>query len=997
MADFDLSMRLRLDQGNAQAGLRQFAGQVKGSFRDVSRSADKAGKSLDDAFSTLGVRSSKQIRADINRVRQSLRKMGRDGRVSGQELARGQRSAKEQIAALKREMRGTNELMGQFRSRAFAAAGAATAVGFAVGKAASASAEFNKGMAEVSTLLDDTSGMPALTDQVRALTREYGGDINKNSKALYDIISAGAEDSAEAMRTLETANRLAIGGVTDVSTAADGLTSILNAYGYEGERAAEVSDALFTAVREGKTTVPELSQSIGQLAPLAATAGVSLEEMLSAVAALTAAGVKTPQAITGVRSAISNIIKPTSQASTLAEKLGLDFNAAALQSKGLARFMDEVRRATGGSTEQMSLLFGDVEGLNAVLSLTGKGAKDFGDAIEAMGNKAGATDEAVGKMMDTPAQKAARFKAAMTDVQLSLGDAATSLTPLLESITNLVDRFNELPEPVRQTTAAITLFAAAAIPAALAFRTLATAMKLVGGISIVKTLAGAPVLLIKTAVNADKASVALRALSSIRMVALTGGIGALAVGAIALINHLNEVRRQQYAIMRAENERRQRLEGTTSINAIDRDALVRSKQQLDDLNAYERKIYAERLERSEKYWAARLQQLGEADRVAGGEISAETRAAAEELRVRREALRDLEDYADEREELEKELSDKVTDVKADMRKDIQKQLAAEIKAYEDANKRIEDLQKERIDLEKAAREDLAAFQKARNDLTGASDDGPEFFDVYGAIERSKRSQAAGDSKSAVESANKARELIEAAAQAGSIGESSLMTLLNESERVAKIAHDAQIAANESAQNEARAEVERAQQAVNKLKADAEWLNHISIGFDEEAANRSADQLRAQLQKRLQDNPLVIPVSLAEKDSKYAKRAEKVLDGTPGFATGGYITGPGTGTSDSMLARLSNGEYVIKASAVRRFGKGFFDQLNSLRLPKFANGGLVQNLRMPTLKMPASTGGGGGSGGDTLYLTIGDRQLGPVRADRDVTREFKRAAALYGGA
>lgn len=45
------------------------------------------------------------------------------------------------------------------------------------------------------------------------------------------------------------------------------------------------------------------------------------------------------------------------------------------------------------------------------------------------------------------------------------------------------------------------------------------------------------------------------------------------------------------------------------------------------------------------------------------------------------------------------------------------------------------------------------------------------------------------------------------------------------------------------------------------------------------------------------------------------------------AAGGYITGPGTGTSDSIPAWLSNGEYVINSSAVNRLGRDFFDTIN----------------------------------------------------------------------
>lgn len=84
----------------------------------------------------------------------------------------------------------------------------------------------------------------------------------------------------------------------------------------------------------------------------------------------------------------------------------------------------------------------------------------------------------------------------------------------------------------------------------------------------------------------------------------------------------------------------------------------------------------------------------------------------------------------------------------------------------------------------------------------------------------------------------------------------------------------------------------------------------------------------------------------------------------GFARGGYVTGPGTGTSDSIMARLSAGEYVVNAARVRELGLGFMQQLNGFaagglvgRFPRFAEGGLV--------------GGGAGAGGTPINLHIGD--------------------------
>ncbi len=78
-----------------------------------------------------------------------------------------------------------------------------------------------------------------------------------------------------------------------------------------------------------------------------------------------------------------------------------------------------------------------------------------------------------------------------------------------------------------------------------------------------------------------------------------------------------------------------------------------------------------------------------------------------------------------------------------------------------------------------------------------------------------------------------------------------------------------------------------------------------------------------------------------------------------FASGGFISGPGGPRSDVIPAMLSNGEYVVKASSVSKYGKGFMDQLNSGQLnasgggfiPKFANGGMVGGGGMPSFNMP----------------------------------------------
>ena len=110
-------------------------------------------------------------------------------------------------------------------------------------------------------------------------------------------------------------------------------------------------------------------------------------------------------------------------------------------------------------------------------------------------------------------------------------------------------------------------------------------------------------------------------------------------------------------------------------------------------------------------------------------------------------------------------------------------------------------------------------------------------------------------------------------------------------------------------------------------------------------------------------------------TQYASAADKAAMAAKGYATGGLISGPGTGTSDSILTRLSNGEYVMTAEAVRMFGTGMLDQMNAGVIPAFATGGGIGESgpqlevtgpsRIYNANQTASMLNGGGGNGELI--------------------------------
>ena len=103
-----------------------------------------------------------------------------------------------------------------------------------------------------------------------------------------------------------------------------------------------------------------------------------------------------------------------------------------------------------------------------------------------------------------------------------------------------------------------------------------------------------------------------------------------------------------------------------------------------------------------------------------------------------------------------------------------------------------------------------------------------------------------------------------------------------------------------------------------------------------------------------------------------------------FADGGLISGPGSGRSDSILAKVSNGEFVMTAATVNKFGADFFDSLNAGRMPAFANGGLVGSSSRPAMRLGTSDMSGGQRINVNITNRFGDAQFtaGQVRREDD---------------
>lgn len=386
---------------------------------------------------TIGVKiDATQARTGGRIVKREMDEISRKARGMEQAVARSGRAANDNFKVMERNITGVKRAMsGLVTILPGLAAGILAA--FSIGPVL----RFKDAIAEVSTLVDTaTFSVAKLEKAALSANSQFGGGAANQAKALYQIISAGAASAAEATDILNQSNKLAVGGVTEVATAADGLTSVLNAYGDKVESAAAVSDAMFVAMRAGKTTIGELSSNLGKVAPLAAQMGVSFDELAASVAALTKGGISTSESITGVRAILAAVAKPGKEAKDIAEALGLQFDSAAIKAKGFSGFLQDVKNKTGGSTDALALLFGGVEAIVPMMALSGSAGKDFADIMDQMAVKAGQTDEAVNKMANSPGFQIGRVWGALESEVIKLGSSLGSiLVPILKTVADQME------------------------------------------------------------------------------------------------------------------------------------------------------------------------------------------------------------------------------------------------------------------------------------------------------------------------------------------------------------------------------------------------------------------------------------------------------------------------------------------------------------------------------------------------------------------------------
>ena len=261
--------------------------------------------------------------------------------------------------------------------------------------------------------------------------------------ASYDVASAGFTDAAEASQVLEASALGAVGGMSDLGTVSDAVTSVLNAYGLEADKATKIVDGFIQTQNDGKIIVDQYARQIGRIAPTAKSAGISIDELNAAIATITAQGVPVEQTFTGLNQAIVSILKPTGEAEKIAKKLGIEFNAAALEAKGFGGILDQIA-GSGATTDQLAKLFGSVEAMKAVFPLINDDLVKFNQNLENQAEASGVALKATDEFQGTLSQQFSNLINQVGNLTRALDEVlGPALKDILGTVGNIVNKFTE--------------------------------------------------------------------------------------------------------------------------------------------------------------------------------------------------------------------------------------------------------------------------------------------------------------------------------------------------------------------------------------------------------------------------------------------------------------------------------------------------------------------------------------------------------------------------
>ena len=337
-------------------------------------------------------------------------------------------------------------------------------------------ADFDSAMSKVAAVSDATgSEMDALREKAREMGSKTKFSASEAADAMNYMAMAGWKTN-DMLSGIEGIMNLAAASGEDLASTSDIVTDALTAFGLSASDSGHFADILAAASSNANTNVSMMGETFKYAAPVLGSLGYSAEDSAIAIGLMANAGIKSSQAGTALRSAITNLAKPTDTVASAMEQYGISLTDSSGKMYSLRELMEQLRQKLGGLSEAeqaqaAASLFGK-EAMSGMLAIINGSPADFeklSNAIDTCSNAVdgynGTTEKMAAVMQDNLAGQVTILKSQLEELAISFSDILMpTIRSIVSRIQELVDKLNQLDPQTKETIAKIALVAAALGP-----------------------------------------------------------------------------------------------------------------------------------------------------------------------------------------------------------------------------------------------------------------------------------------------------------------------------------------------------------------------------------------------------------------------------------------------------------------------------------------------------------------------------------------------------
>jgi TP901 family phage tail tape measure protein len=307
-------------------------------------------------------------------------------------------------------------------------------------------------------VIKTSSTFESAMSRVQAVSGASGGELqklNKKAQELGATTAWSASEVADGMTEMAKAGWSAndiIDGMAGVlnSASASGedlaqvstiVADAITGFGLKAKDASRVADLLTQSANAGTIDITDLGESFKYISPIAKTMGFSIEDVTTAISAMSMSGIKGSQAGTALRTMLARMVKPTDDVKSAMDELGIKLTNSDGSFKSLNTIVSEMRGSFSGMTDEQKTYYATVlagqEGMSGLLSLLSLSQGEYDKLADSMNNCKGVAEDTAKTMLDNFGGQLTILKSSLEGVAIQFGEV---LLPYFKSFVDWVQR-----------------------------------------------------------------------------------------------------------------------------------------------------------------------------------------------------------------------------------------------------------------------------------------------------------------------------------------------------------------------------------------------------------------------------------------------------------------------------------------------------------------------------------------------------------------------------